>query len=259
MPNAIHIVPPVFDAVAAYGIGGLAVVVAAAFVALVTRGQPRARLLLAVATAVVMGTSAVAGASGALARFDAFPPPMALMILGVFVMGFGLGLSGIGRHAADTLPLAALVGLQGFRLPLELVMHRAATLGIMPGQLSYSAYNLDILTGLGACVLAVAMRAGVRVPMWALWVWNVWGSWCLAVIAVIAVTTSPVVRLFGDDPRNLNTWVLFFPYMWLPVVLVTVAIAGHVMVTRALRARASAGVGSRRGPSHGTPPAHGAR
>lgn len=45
----------------------------------------------------------------------------------------------------------------------------------------------------------------------------------------------------------------------LPVVLVTVAIAGHVMVTRALRARASAGVGRRLGPSHGTPPAHGAR
>jgi Na+-driven multidrug efflux pump len=62
----------------------------------------------------------------------------------------------------------------------------------------------------------------------------VWGWWCLFVIAVIAVTTSPVLRLFGDDPRNVNTWVLYFPYVWLPVVLVTVAIAGQVMVTRAL-------------------------
>jgi Na+-driven multidrug efflux pump len=79
------------------------------------------------------------------------------------------------------------------------------------------------------------MRAGLAVPRWLLWAWNIWGCWCLAVIAVIAVTTSPLVRLFGDDPRNINTWVLYFPYVWLPVVLVTVAIAGHVMVTRALR------------------------
>ena len=54
-------------------------------------------------------------------------------------------------------------------------------------------------------------------------------------IAVIAVASSPMVRFFGDDPRHVNTWVLYFPYVWLPVVLVTVAIAGHVMVTRALR------------------------
>ena len=64
------------------------------------------------------------------------------------------------------------------------------------------------------------------------------GLWCLAVIAVIAVTTSPMVRLFGDDPAHLNTWVLFFPYVWLPAVLVAVALAGHVTVlTRALHRR----------------------
>jgi hypothetical protein len=81
------------------------------------------------------------------------------------------------------------------------------------------------------------MQGGVAVPRWAVWAWNIWGCWCLAAIAVIAVTTSPMVRLFGDNPRDLNTWVLYFPYVWLPVVLVTVAIAGHAMVTRALGRR----------------------
>ena len=45
-----------------------------------------------------------------------------------------------------------------------------------------------------------------------------------------------MVRAFGDDPRHLNTWVLYFPYVWLPAVLVIVALAGHLVVTRALRA-----------------------
>jgi hypothetical protein len=56
------------------------------------------------------------------------------------------------------------------------------------------------------------------------------------VITVVAVASSPMVRAFGDDPRHLNTWVLFFPYVWLPAVLVTVALAGHFVVTRALMA-----------------------
>jgi hypothetical protein len=55
-------------------------------------------------------------------------------------------------------------------------------------------------------------------------------------IVVIAVTTAPMVRAFGDDPRHINTWVLFFPYVWLPAVLVPIAIAGHLVVTRALLA-----------------------
>ena len=224
-----------YDAVAAFGIGGLAVLVAAALVILLTRGRPRLRLGLAAAALLVMGLSALAAVSGRLARFDAFPPPMFLMILSVFIMGFGVGFSGIGRHAADTVPLATLIGLQAFRLPLEVVMHRAGALGIMPPQLSYGGYQFDVVTGLTACLLYGLMRGGVAVPRWALWAWNVWGWWCLFVITVIAVTSSPVLRLFGDDPRNVNTWVLYFPYVWLPVVLVTVAIAGHVMVTRALR------------------------
>jgi hypothetical protein len=113
-------------------------------------------------------------------------------------------------------------------------MHRAATLVIMPPELSYSGYNFDILTGAGALLLWSVMRAGVRVPPWVLWAWNIWGCWCLAAIAAIAITTSPMVRLFGDDPRHVNTWVLFFPYVWLPAVLVTIAVAGHVVITRSL-------------------------
>jgi hypothetical protein len=101
--------------------------------------------------------------------------------------------------------------------------------------LSYSGYNFDIVTGAGAALLWVAWALKARVPAWAVWAWNLWGCYCLAAIAVVAVTTSPVVRLFGDDPGHVNTWVLFFPYVWLPAVLVTVAIAGHATITRALR------------------------
>jgi hypothetical protein len=176
-------------------------------------------------------------ASGALLRFDRIPPPMVWLIGSVFALAFALGLSPLGARLARDVPLSTLILLQAFRLPLEIVMHRAATLGIMPPELSYGGYNLDVVTGAGALLLGVALQRGARVPRAIVWAWNLWGMWCLAVIAVIAVTTSPMVRAFGDDPRHLNTWVLYMPYVWLPSVLVVIALAGHLVVTRALRAQ----------------------
>lgn len=237
LPASIQISPPDFDAVTAYGIASLAVVVPIVFAWVVSCGRFTRFAVMTVAAAVVMAVAALNAASGRLARFDTVPPPMMVMIVSVLLIGLALGLSSLGREAAVHAPLGALVALQGFRLPLEFVMHRAGTLGIMPPQLSFGGYNFDIVTGIGACVLGAAILAGLAVPKRALWVWNLWGVWCLLVIVAIAVATSPVVRAFGDDPRNLNTWVLYFPYVWLPVSLVTVAIASHVIITRALRRR----------------------
>lgn len=231
---AIPIQPPVVDPLAAGGIALIAVVVGAIYVLLLAGGKGRRLFQLAGGAAILFGGSAVAAFSGALARFDLFPPPMLVMIAGVLVLSFAIGLSRLGGEAAASASLAALIGLQSFRLPLELVMHHAFEKGIMPEQLTFTGYNFDITTGAGALLLGIALARGVAVPRWLLWAWNVWGFYCLAAIFAIAIGGSPLVRLFGDEPRNLNTWVLFFPYPWLPVILVTVALSGHLLVTRKL-------------------------
>jgi hypothetical protein len=234
LPATISILPPVFDPVAAFGIGGIAVFVAVVWVVLFARRNKRRALTLSVAVFTVMAASGIAAWSGTLSQFNSFPPPMFIMIASVFAVSFAVGLSPFGRAAAAELSFTSLVGLQGFRLPLELVMHHAGNVGIMPVQLSYSGYNFDIVTGIGALLMVTLFKSGRSVSRSVLWAWNVWGSLCLVVIAIIAITTSPVIRLFGDEPQNLNTWVLYFPYVWLPVVLVTVAISSHVVITRKL-------------------------
>lgn len=130
--------------------------------------------------------------------------------------------------------------MQAFRLPLELLMHRGVTLGIVPVELSYTGYNFDILTGVGAALIAVALYRGVAVPRGVLWLWNLYGICCLAAILVVAVLGSPMLHRFGTDPRHVNTWVLFFPYVLVPVELVIVALSGHLVITRALAARRAA-------------------
>jgi hypothetical protein len=234
LPATISILPPVFDPVVAFGIGGLAVLVAIIWIVMFSRYNSRRALILSVVVFTVMAVNGIVAWSGTLAQFNSFPPPMLIMIASVFVMSFAVGLSRLGRDAAAELSFAALVGLQGFRFPLELVMHHAGNVGIMPVQLSYSGYNFDIVTGISALLIFALLKSGRSVSRSVLWAWNVWGSFCLVVIAIIAITTSPVFRLFGDDPHNLNTWVLYFPYVWLPVVLVTVAISSHIVITHKL-------------------------
>ncbi|NOT62881.1 MAG: hypothetical protein HOP19_21950 [Acidobacteria bacterium] len=234
MAEQIVIRAPEFDALVAYGIGGLAVLMAVLCIVCCSFGDRRRAWQMTVGFALLMGLSALAAATGWLTRFDVLPPPMLAMFVALLVISLAAGLSRWGYQVATNTSLLALIGLQSFRFPLELVMHHAANRAIMPVQLSYSGYNFDIVTGLGAVVLFTLLWLKLDVPRWFIWLWNLWGMYCLMVIVVIAVATSPLIRAFGNEPAKLNTWVLFFPYVWLPVVLVTIAITGHLLITRKL-------------------------
>lgn len=65
-----------------------------------------------------------AAARGAL-TFSGRPPTMVALLLAMAAIAIGLGLSRAGERLAIGLPLVTLVGVQSFRFPLELLMHRA--------------------------------------------------------------------------------------------------------------------------------------
>jgi len=206
--------------------------VAGLAVTLVVRALPHLRWRAPLLAAAWLAATGLAARSGWLAQLDQTPPPAALLIAVAIGLALVIGLSPLGRRLAERVPLTHLIGLQAFRWSLEMGMHRAFELRIMPEALTWTGYNLDVITGLTAAVLAVSLALGARIPTWLIWVWNVWGLLCLAVIAVLAVLLSPMVHAFGTAPSQVNTWVLFFPYVWLPSVLVPVALASHLVITR---------------------------
>lgn len=227
------ITPPIFNAFTAYSIATIALFMAIASIIVYSYKNKQHAIIMTIGALVGMGGRAIAALSGFLSRFDFFPPPMLIMIVSVLGVAFAIGLSSFGRILATETSLIALIGLQAFRLPLELVMDYAGSQSIMPVQLSYSGYNYDIFTGIGAIILIVLLVKS-NLPKIMVWIWNIWGMLCLVAIMIIAITTSPMVQAFGNEPKDLNTWVLFFPYVWLPVVLVTIAISGHIIITRKL-------------------------
>jgi hypothetical protein len=143
-------------------------------------------------------------------------------------------MSRAGRDLATQSTFGQLIVLQAFRFPLELLMQRAAITGIMPKEFSFDGYNFDVVTGAFAIVIGVTLLRKKKLPRWVLISWNIWGIACLIVIVVLAIGTSPRVAMFGTEPEKVNTWVLFFPYAWLPTVLVSIAVLGHTLVTRKL-------------------------
>lgn len=192
-----------------------------------------------------LGISGLLGASGIIAEFDRRPPPM--LLIGVFLLGgIVLALSPVGKQIALRVSLPLLVGIQAFRFPLELLMHQAAKEEVMPPQMSFVGWNFDILSGIGALVVAVLLAAG-KMPRWGVWIWNVVGFALLLGIMGISISSTPMIAAFGDDPQNLNTWVAWFPYFWLPTVLVPAALFGHITVTRRLLADGRSKSGLREG------------
>jgi len=221
----------------------LAVLVAATFPVLVHRAETavgdaaaaarRARRA-ALATAVWMAATFAAAASGRLS-FTTVPPTMMVAIALSLALALRVGLSGMGGRLAAGVPLALLVGVQGFRLPLELLMHRAYGEGLMPVQMSYSGRNFDIVTGITAIVLAAALwMAPQRVSPRLVLAWNVMGSALLLNVLTIALLSAPTpLRVFTNEPANV--WIARAPFVWLPAVFVLAALAGHLVIFRRLR------------------------
>lgn len=170
-------------------------------------------------------------------RFDTRPPTMAVMLGFTLAIAFLVGFSSFGRQLASGLSLAALIGFQAFRLPLEMLMHHAQEVGVMPPQMSYSGLNFDILTGISALALGLVL-ARRELPLCILWIWNVMGILLLTNVLVIAVLSMPTpLRRFHNEPAN--TWIADAPYVWLPAVFVLAAIIGHIVITRRLRMEAA--------------------
>jgi hypothetical protein len=223
------------------GMSVLPLAVAALFVAAAWASAPNGARRSVVARAALgmvalLGVGATLALSGLLADASRRPPAFAVLMVLCTVATVVTARSSLGAAIAR-LPLWALVGAQAFRLPLELVMHRAAGASVMPPEMTFGGLNYDIVTGASALALAVASYRG-NASRTLVAMWNVMGSALLAIIVAVAFAATPFVRAFG--PEHVNTWVLYFPYVWLPTVLVQAALFGHLVVFRRLSADATA-------------------
>lgn len=192
----------------------------------------RGGVLVALAGAAWLTLGATAAARGVL-RFDATPPTMLVAMIVTAALTIWLARSALGARLAAGIPLAVLVGYQGFRVAVEMLLHRAYSEGLMPIQMSYAGRNFDIVSGITALVLGIYLATG-RGSERLVGAWNWLGLALLANIMTIAILSAPVpFRTFHNAPANV--WVTRAPWVWLPLLMVPMALLGHLLVFRRLK------------------------
>ena len=216
----------------AAAVDGLFVLTVLGLAVLVAGRLPlRARVLLA---AWLLALGVLAGA-GVFLRAGRVPPYFAAVGLLSSAAGVAFVCSHGGTAVLARTSAAWLVGLQSFRVIVEIVLWALALQHRLSPLLTFEGRNFDILVGLTA--LPVAWLCFVRCawPPRAAVVWNVAGIAILANIVLHALLSAPTPfqALRTEPPTTIITTL---PYIWLPGFLVPLALSLHVASLRTLGA-----------------------
>ncbi len=170
------------------------------------------------------------GLLGWLGMFQIFTLPPRLML--VFIPGLVAFSILAWRSGWHERPLRLLVGFQAFRILVEILIHQAVVEGIAPPQMSWEGLNFDIVTGVTAAMFIPFVE---RAPRWLLHTWNGLGLALLINVVSVGMLSMPTpFQVFTPD----NIWIGFFPFCWLPLILVMIAFLGHLVLFKRLTSHA---------------------
>jgi hypothetical protein len=211
----------------------LAVAIVASFIAAIRAserhdGVAPGRRVVPASLALGVWLVALSAASGSGLLAASPMPRLVFFFAAINAVSLGAGLSPVGRWIAAAVPVRALVAFQGFRLPLELVLHSWAGSGTIPETMTWTGQNWDIITG-SVSLVAAPFAGRFRALAWFA---NVLGFALLMNVLRAAVLSSPLPFAWQVEPPLLLAFQL--PYMLIAPVCVGGALFGHVVLTRAL-------------------------
>ncbi len=205
----------------------------------VANAQFSARVVnrMMVALIVWLGLHMIIALSGFYFRtISQVPPPFALVIIPTFLVILYLFGSRQGRKFMDQLPFIDLVWLSVVRIPVEIVLYWLFVHGTIPELMTFSGRNFDILAGLTAPLVAMAMHRNM-IGRRVLLIWNFMSLALLIFIIVNALLSAPsALQQFGFDQPNIG--LLHFPFVWLAAFVAPAVLISHLVMIRQLTIRA---------------------
>ncbi len=152
--------------------------------------------------------------------------PAVLFVLLVFAR------SGVGARIAAAFPVWVIIGMQTFRIGVELLLHRLWVDGLAPRIVTYQGSNADIWIGLSAPLIAwlsTRGRWGERLAFG----WNVVGLITLANAITLGALTAPGLNLIHGEVPNVAIGA--FPFTYIAGFFAPLAMALHALSIRGLR------------------------
>jgi hypothetical protein len=174
------------------------------------------------------------GYLGVLKNTSTRPPGIAFLFIPIllFLIVFIVFIvrSPAGARLALAVPLWIIVGVQCFRIGVELFLHQLWIGGLVPKMLTFEGANVDIYIGGSAPLIAWLSMRG-RMGMKLTLAWNVLGLLSLTNVVIRAVLTAP-------GPFNLihaevpNRMIGTVPFIFIPGFFVPLAVSLHVLAIR---------------------------
>ena len=164
--------------------------------------------------------------TGFFRNFDAVPPrtfafgPLPFFFLTFLYLIFF-------RDFLSNMPLRALTILHVIRIAMEFSLLWLYQSGLVPIEMTFEGRNLDILSGITAPIVYFFAFRGGKVNRPLLIVWNLAALALLCNIVTIAVLAFPSpFQMVGLERPNVG--VTYFPFVWLPGVIVPIVFFAHV-------------------------------
>ncbi len=159
---------------------------------------------------------------------DVMPPR--LFIFGVFPALLTIVLYFIfaRKNFIEKLPIKILTFLHIIRIPVEIVLLWLFQQKIIPQVMTFESANFDILSGISApIILWLGFRKNKKNRL-LLIIWNFLALGLLLNIVATAILTLPFpIQQFAFDQPNRA--VLYFPFIWLPTVVVPLVLFSHLI------------------------------
>lgn len=171
--------------------------------------------------------------SGFYLETGTIPPRMTLALLPPLLAIIFLFNSKNGRLFIDKFNIKTVTLIHLIRIPVEMVLFWLFLHKLMPQLMTFEGRNADMISGITAPIVYyfafVKRKMGNRLLM-------VWNIVCLAILTFTVVNAilslpCPLQKFAFDQPVVA---VLYFPFIWLPAVVVPVVYFSHLVTIRQL-------------------------
>jgi hypothetical protein len=138
-----------------------------------------------------------------------------------------------GKRFTDSLDLKTLTLLHIVRIPVELVLYWLCVHKTVAPIITFEGNNLDIISGITSPLVYYFGFVKNKLSRNVLITWNITCLALLANVVITAILSAPFpFQQFGFDQPNIA--ILYFPYVWLPCLIVPIVLYSHLAALRQL-------------------------
>jgi hypothetical protein len=164
---------------------------------------------------------------------QSMPPRFILLVAPGIVLSLYILLSKRSKNFVDRIDIKYLTLLHAVRIPVEIMLHQMYIQKLVPQTMTYEGYNFDIVSGVLALAIFVWVYVLKKYSKSILIVFNLIGLVLLLTILVLAILSlkSPLQKFGFDQP---NVGVTYFPFIWLPSIIVPSVLFAHLITLKKL-------------------------